>query len=97
MNGNLTFWICGLLFAALVAVSGMSMLICARRADDRNLASGLMSQGIVLMFVVAGAYHRSSLTLSLGGLVVVIALIVQSLCSPDAVECDTQLNETTNS
>ncbi len=82
MNGDLSRWSDGLLFSALSVVLGIVGLVSARRDSERWWASGLMLQGILLTFVVGGAFVRGSTDLKLGGLTIVVLLIVHSVWGP---------------
>lgn len=83
MNGDITQWNSGLLFAALCVLLGTSGLVAARRTDDRWMASGLLMQGILLTFVVGADYFHGSSDLHLGGLVILGLLIIQTLHRTD--------------
>lgn len=91
---NPAFWICGLLFAAVSFLLGMAGFVSAGQADERNLASGMMSQGMLLMFVVAASVHRDSPALGLAGLAIAVVLIIRTVCATNPVDQESSLNET---
>ena len=60
MNGSLSYWNYGLIFASLSVLLGVVGVVSTRRKEKRWLASGLFLQGVLLTFVVGGAYfHRT--------------------------------------
>ena len=93
MTADPSFWNSGLLFAGLVVLLGMSGFVAARDSHSRSLASGLLSQGILLSFVVASVYFKNSLELQLGGLIVLGLLIVQAVSIRENDEADGFPNE----
>ena len=93
MNNDISSWSFGLLFASLCALLGILDIVLARQTEDRLLASGQLLQGVVLIFVVAGAFFHRGSDLYLGGLVVVGLLIIQTLRGPSFLADDKPLNE----
>ncbi len=79
MDGDLSSWSSGLLLAVLCVLLGTIGVVSASRSEERWLASGLLWQGTLLTFVVAGAYFHRSSPLYLGGLVVLGLLMIQTL------------------
>ena len=68
-------WNHGLLFAAVLTVMGAMLLVSAVTRRDRLIALGVLSQGIVVAFVVSGTFHgRSELLLAALALVVLVGL-----------------------
>lgn len=68
-------WNHGLLFAAVLTVMGVMQFVSAATIRDRLIALGVLSQGIVVAFVVNGSFHgRSELLLAALALVVLVCL-----------------------
>lgn len=68
-------WNHGLLFAAVLTVMGAMLFVSAATRRDRLIALGVLSQGIVVAFVVSGTFHgRSELLLAALALVVLVGL-----------------------
>ena len=79
MNGMISVWICGLLYSAWCVVFGISGLISASSANERSRSIGQVAQGVLLTFVVGGAYYRDSTPIASGGVVVLGLLIIHAL------------------
>ena len=90
MNEELLTWKLGLLFATLCGLMGLIGLIAFKTSADRSLASGLVMQGVVLIFVVASTHYGNSPRLQLAGGVAVGLLIVRELTSsqPDTEQAN---------
>ena len=58
MNGSLSIWSYGLIFASLCALLGIAAVMSSRTLDQRRLASGLFLQGVLLVFVVGAAHFQ---------------------------------------
>ena len=84
MNGDIGWWRYGLLFSALSVVLGIVGLVSARRASERWLTGGLFLQGVLLTFVIGGAFIQGTSDPKLGGLVIAGLLIVHSVWSPNS-------------
>ena len=68
-------WNHGLLFAAVLIIMGAMQFVSAATTRDRLIALGVLSQGIVVTFVVSGSFHgRSELLLAALALVVLACL-----------------------
>ena len=68
-------WNHGLLFAAVLIVMGAMLLVSAATIRDRLIALGVLSQGIVVAFVVSSSFYgRSELMLAALALVVLVGL-----------------------
>jgi hypothetical protein len=83
MNADVTIYNCGLLFAGLCLVFGIVGIVSSDSREYRRLASGLILQGVVFIFVFGSAYFPGSIDLRLGGLTVTGLLIIQNLLSPN--------------
>lgn len=88
----MAIWICGLLYSCWYAVTAISGLILARTTCERSRAVGQMFQGILLTFVVGGAYFGRSMTIELGGSVMVGLLIIHALLGQATTSGDATLN-----
>jgi hypothetical protein len=93
VNPDYTFWKFGLLFGALSALLGMMGAAAIRPSAERWLASGQFLQGVLLLFVVAGAYFHQSQALYLGGLVVVALLSIQMFLVRGSADSNVERDE----
>ncbi len=82
MNGDSAYWSVRLLFASVCVLLGLTGFVAARSSADRRITFGLLAQGILLVFVVGGAYFHRAADLRLGGLVVTGLLLVFSFGCP---------------
>lgn len=91
MKFDLTMSGLGLLFAAFGVLIGHSGLAAARTQGERRLTMGIALQAILIAFVVS----RSSTVSSLGGAVILVLLLIQTLrADPSAAQSDDVAKET---
>ena len=93
MSDEIRGWSFGLLFATTSVLLGIIGVASARKPIERGFASGLFLQGVILIFVVSGAYFHRSTSLYLGGLAVVGLLIVQTLFGSSSVADENAFGE----
>ena len=53
-------WNRGLALAAILISIGVMAVVSARSLRDRSIAIGILTQGVVIAFVVSGAYYGRS-------------------------------------
>lgn len=81
MTDDVLTWNLGLLFATLCGLMGLLGMISFERPEDRSLASGLLLQGAVLIFVVASVHYGNSPRFQLAAGIALGLLIVNELTS----------------
>jgi len=75
-------WNHGLLFAVVLIIMGAMLFVSAATTRDRLLALGVLSQGIVVTFVVSGSFHgRSELLLAALALAALALVVLACLWS----------------
>lgn len=79
MNIDYGNWGSQILFALACIVVGIIGVVTARNRADRLLRLSLLLQAILLAFVVGAAMFQRQTELKLGGVVIVLLLIVQSI------------------
>jgi len=85
MNHETSSWNFGLLFGSMCVLLGIIGVVTARQNAQRQLASGLFTQGVILIFVVAGADFYGSANLNLSALAVAALLVIQTCLRPGFV------------
>lgn len=78
MSVELTSWKIGLLFAAFCVLLGLSGLLDAREDGKRRIPSGIVLQGLLMMFVVGGHYFRGISSVAVGGVAILGLLLIQT-------------------
>ena len=72
----------GLLFATFSAMLGILGIVLSQQKVASFLAIGQIQQSVLILFVVAGSDFVGSNNLQIGGLIMAVLLIIQTVLSP---------------